>query len=685
MKTKFRELIWLFVALLCVTACDEIEATDPSITQLSGVTFSAQMNALATKAADTTFESGDQIAVTAYTSDGSIHQSNVSYSYESSSFTSSSPISYSSTVSELEFRALYPFVEISSDKTTTFSAYTNQSSGTNYTLSDLMFGYAALTSAESPQLTFDHLMTKIVVNITYSDVDMAGSSTSLTALTDVEYDLTSFVSSAVGSAQTVTMASNGTNSYKAIIAPQTIDSSAPFGAISTMSGSYEFYVTSATDLQGGSQYTINASIENGEITFDSPIINEWNDGEFGEDNGDDDGENDVDERSILEKIYYATGGDNWTYNNNWCTDAPLSEWYGVTVDSETGAVTELSLYSNNLVGDMDVSGLSSLTYLDCYRNSLTALDVSNLINLTYLSCYDNSLTALDVSNLINLTELRCYSNSLTALDVSNLINLTELRCYSNSLTVLDVSNLSNLTELRCYSNSLTDLDVSNLINLTYLFCGFNSLTSLDVSDLSNLTSLFCEFNSLTVLDVSNLSNLTTLSCESNSLTVLDVSNLSNLTELSCSSNSLTVLDVSNLINLTYLICSSNTLTSLDVSNLINLTDLRCYSNSLTVLDVSNLINLTYLICYSNSLTVLDVSNLINLTYLSCYDNSLTSLDVSKSSGLKCLYCQSNYLTSIYLHSIQANFYYTSWGDYNTTLYTEPTHRDGYQYPEFYYQ
>ena len=35
------------------------------------------------------------------------------------------------------------------------------------------------------------------------------------------------------------------------------------------------------------------------------------------------------EREALIAIYKALDGDNWDYNDNWCSDKPLSEWEGV--------------------------------------------------------------------------------------------------------------------------------------------------------------------------------------------------------------------------------------------------------------------------------------------------------------------------------------------------------------------
>ena len=55
------------------------------------------------------------------------------------------------------------------------------------------------------------------------------------------------------------------------------------------------------------------------------------------------------DRAALEAFYDATGGSSWTNSTNWLTDAPLSDWFGVTTD-DSGRVTELRLIYNGLAG-----------------------------------------------------------------------------------------------------------------------------------------------------------------------------------------------------------------------------------------------------------------------------------------------------------------------------------------------
>ena len=67
------------------------------------------------------------------------------------------------------------------------------------------------------------------------------------------------------------------------------------------------------------------------------------------------------DRQILEELYHSTNGDSWTNNENWLTDQPLQEWYGVETDHER--VVELDLASNGLSGTLPAR-LWLLDYLE---------------------------------------------------------------------------------------------------------------------------------------------------------------------------------------------------------------------------------------------------------------------------------------------------------------------------------
>ena len=59
----------------------------------------------------------------------------------------------------------------------------------------------------------------------------------------------------------------------------------------------------------------------------------------------------TEQREALVALYTATDGANWTHNDNWLSDAPISAWYNVTTDS-SGRVTALNLGGLQLRGEI---------------------------------------------------------------------------------------------------------------------------------------------------------------------------------------------------------------------------------------------------------------------------------------------------------------------------------------------
>ena len=76
------------------------------------------------------------------------------------------------------------------------------------------------------------------------------------------------------------------------------------------------------------------------------------------------------DREALIALYNATGGANWTNNNGWLSERPVSEWHGVTAD-RAGRVTRLSLNGNGLAGSLppELGDLTGLGALYLYNNA----------------------------------------------------------------------------------------------------------------------------------------------------------------------------------------------------------------------------------------------------------------------------------------------------------------------------
>ena len=87
------------------------------------------------------------------------------------------------------------------------------------------------------------------------------------------------------------------------------------------------------------------------------------------------------DRAALVALYNATDGSNWKNNQNWLSDEPLDEWYGVTVEDER--VTGLVLNANQLTGTIpsELGNLAGLEGLYLGRNRLTGSIPAELGNL----------------------------------------------------------------------------------------------------------------------------------------------------------------------------------------------------------------------------------------------------------------------------------------------------------------
>ena len=151
------------------------------------------------------------------------------------------------------------------------------------------------------------------------------------------------------------------------------------------------------------------------------------------------------EREALIALYESTDGENWTYNDNWCTDMPLSDWHGVTLNNE-GFVEMLNLENNNLKGELPdkISDLKALQILSLSWNSLEGDIPESICELEDLSGFlikQNRLTGGIPSKIgsLPLISLDVTYNSLTGnipesiADIMN-ENLNRINLNHNNLS-----------------------------------------------------------------------------------------------------------------------------------------------------------------------------------------------------------------------------------------------------------
>lgn len=190
------------------------------------------------------------------------------------------------------------------------------------------------------------------------------------------------------------------------------------------------------------------------------------------------------DRDVLIALYDATDGDNWTNNTNWCSDKPLSEWYGVYVNEirDENEVISLRLSNNNLVGSLpeEIGYLIDVQNLDLDNNQLIGgipASIGKIQQLGGLYMSGNQLTGEIPSEICNLSKLRycyLYNNQLTG-------NIPE-----------SFGNLSNLKYCYLHNNQLTGNipeSFGNLSNLEYCYLFGNQLTGEVPETLSRLTKL----------------------------------------------------------------------------------------------------------------------------------------------------------------------------------------------------
>ena len=324
----------------------------------------------------------------------------------------------------------------------------------------------------------------------------------------------------------------------------------------------------------------------------------------------------------------------------------------------------------------NLKGIRHLKYvrdLNCSGQELTTLDLELNMRVEKLNCAGNQLTDLLLRPTgTSLKYLDCSVNKLTALDLSKSSELTELSCSSNKLTSLDLSANKKLQKIVAQTNALTTLDTRNLPELTDLYLwGNHDLKSIDVSKSTNLEFLSVSHCKLTSLNVSNNRKLVKLYVDDNQLTALDVRSNYMLKKLGCYENQLTALDLSSNVALEYLGVNDNPITELNLHPLSNLQELSCSEMKLTKLDVSRCTELRRLYCNDNQIETLDLRSNKKLETLYCQNNRLSWLDLSSNTALDPRYvdCSGN----VYGIEVDRNLQYKVYPDLPCYGATEGTY------------
>ena len=233
---------------------------------------------------------------------------------------------------------------------------------------------------------------------------------------------------------------------------------------------------------------------------------------------------------ILAAIYEATNGPKWENNDNWLTEAPLREWYGVGTNSD-GQVTSLDLRWSFLQGQIppEIGGLSSLRYLR--------------LGGSY------ALTGPLPEELYDLPELRTLALGAFNLggvlppEIARLTQLETLDLWRAGLGGTIPVEITQLTNLRRLDLSYNDLlgsippEFDKLTELERLDLGYNELSGgipAELGDLAHLRELQLDNNRLDGAipgELAKLMSLRTLSLHNNDLEGAIPAEFAALTEL----------------------------------------------------------------------------------------------------------------------------------------------------------
>ena len=307
-----------------------------------------------------------------------------------------------------------------------------------------------------------------------------------------------------------------------------------------------------------------------------------------------DGHMDIYAADNLEKIL-SVKGTLEIKNNDKLTSIDELQYYrnvnGLTLDKNKNLAGELNfnkypqltntiLVSNSpLVTKIDVTGLDKLRgFYSHHMDGLKEAVVKDNTNLSELSLYDNKVIKnIDASNLPSLKTLRAYSNpEVLSINTTNVPNLNELNIGNNPKMTNLIGWKDNL-EIKKFIANKTNIESydfskqTKLEEINFVGAAVKEIKGLSASG-ANLRTLSLANSHVNSLDISNNPNLTTIDLYAvKELTALDVTHNPNLTSLRVPMTSISTLDVSNNTKLTYLGVAHCKLSTLDIRNIPGLT------------------------------------------------------------------------------------------------------------------
>ena len=241
-------------------------------------------------------------------------------------------------------------------------------------------------------------------------------------------------------------------------------------------------------------------------------------------------------------------------------------------------------FSSNLsnaqnIPDPDFRNVLTTKYgvqFDDSNNISNPLIIPTIKRIDVNNKFIDDLTGIE--EFTSLTFLNCSANNLTALDLRQNLDLDTLICWNSYFDELNLENNTKLKYLDAtYTYYLTELNLTSNVLLTTLLIGDNSINTLNLNENTNLTYFNVSLD-LSALDLSKNTKLETIYLRSY-ITEIDLSQNTNLKFISIEDDSLTnlILPVTDSLK-TFYLTNYNSLLNLDISNNLSLNDIKFYTH-----------------------------------------------------------------------------------------------------------
>lgn len=223
------------------------------------------------------------------------------------------------------------------------------------------------------------------------------------------------------------------------------------------------------------------------------------------------------QRYVLEVVYFALEGLNWTDAQNWLEPTHECNWFGISCFETDNTIASISINENNARGSIppDLGWLSSLVEVSFFDNFVSGSLPESLWNLTELEWIDfseNMLTGTLSSRIWDLPFLahvyvsgNNLAGSVPEIGTEEILPLKHFWLQENNMTGKlpdSLYQLANLESFVLFGNAFDselprDWDVMS--SLLYLDISFNRFTGefpYDLTQVSSLQFLYMNDNQL---------------------------------------------------------------------------------------------------------------------------------------------------------------------------------------------